>query len=67
MGTKKEGFRLRSKGGYFRKSNFSGLGGIIETSFGSTMLLEVNILPNLAYFPPKGLFGCVFFPKGPLG
>ena len=60
MGTKKEGFHRRSKGGYFRKSNFSGLGGVLETSFGSTMLQKVGILPTLVYFHPKGLifWGC---------
>ena len=35
---KKEGFHRRSKGGDFGKSNFSGLGGVLETSFGSTTL-----------------------------
>ena len=60
MGTKKEGFHRRSKGGDFRKSNFSGLGGVLETSFGSTMLQKVGILPTLVYFHPKGLIlgGC---------
>ena len=38
VGTKKEGFHRRSKGGDFRKSKFSGLGGVLETSFGSTTL-----------------------------
>ena len=61
MGAKKEGFRRRSKGGDFRKLNFSRLGGVLETSFGSTMLQEVGILPTLVYFQPQGLFGCFFF------
>ena len=51
MGTKKEGFRRRSKGGDFRKSNFLGLGGVLETSFDSTTLQEVWIPPTLVYFP----------------
>ena len=51
MGTKKEGFHRRSNGGEFRKSKFSGLGGVLETSFDSTMLQEVGILLNLVYFP----------------
>ena len=32
--------------------NFSGLGGVLETSFSSTILQEVGILPTLVYFPP---------------
>ena len=43
VGTKKEGFHRRSKGGDFGKSKFSGLGGVLETSFGSTMLQEVGV------------------------
>ena len=57
MGTKKEEFYRRSKGRDFGKSNFSGLGGVLETSFDSTMLQEVGILPTLVYFPFYGLFG----------
>ena len=58
MGTKKEGIHRRSKGGDFGKSKFLGLGGVLETSFGSsTMLQEVGILPTLVYFPFQGLFG----------
>ena len=49
VGTKNEEFHRRSKGGYFEKSNFSGLGGVLETSFSSTMLQEVGILPTLVY------------------
>ena len=41
------------------KSIFSGLGGILETSFGSTMLQEGEILPTLVYFHPKGCFGYI--------
>ena len=33
------------------KSKFSGLGGVIKTSFDSTMLKEVGILHTLVYFP----------------
>ena len=49
MGTKNEGFHLRSEEGDLRKSDFSGLGGVLETSFSSTMLQEVGILPTLVY------------------
>ena len=49
MGTKKEGFHRRFKGGDFGKSKFSGLGGVLETSFGSTTLREVGILPTFVY------------------
>ena len=47
MGTKKKGFHRRFKGGDFRKSKFSGLGDVLETSFGSTTLQEVGVLPTL--------------------
>ena len=47
MGTKKEGFHQRSKGGDFGKSKFSGLGGVLETSFSSTTLQEVGVLSTL--------------------
>ena len=50
MGTKKKGFHQKSKGRNFGKSNFLGLGGVLETSFGSTMLQEVEILFTLVYF-----------------
>ena len=46
VGTKKKIFHRRSKGGDFRKSKFSGLGGVLETSFGSTTLQEVWVLPT---------------------
>ena len=59
MGTKNEGFHRRSKGGDFGKSKFSGLGGVLETSFGSTTLQEVDILPTLVYFHLKGCFGSI--------
>ena len=52
METKKEGFHRKSKGGDFGKSKFSGLGGVLETSFSSTTLQDVGILPTLVYFPP---------------
>ena len=54
MGTKKEGFHQRSKGGNFEKSIFSGLGGVLKTSFGSTTLQEVGTLPTLFIFHSKG-------------
>ena len=59
MGTKKEGFHRRSKGGGFEKSKFSGLGGVLKTSFRSTTLQEVEILYTLVYFHPKGCFGYI--------
>ena len=59
MGTKKERFHQRSKGRDFRKSKFSGLGGVLETSFGSTTFQEVEILPTLVYFYPKDCFGSI--------
>ena len=46
MGTKKEGFHQRSNGEDLGKSNFSGLGGVIEASLSSTTLQEVEILPS---------------------
>ena len=50
MGTKKnEGFHQRSEEGDLGKSDFSGLGGVLETSLCSTMLQEVRILPTLVY------------------
>ena len=49
--TKREGFHRRSKGRGFGKSNFSGLEGVLETSFGSSTLQKVGILPTLVYFP----------------
>ena len=55
MGTKNEEFHRKPKGGYFGKSKFSGLGGVLETLFGSTTFQEVGILPTLVYFHPKGL------------
>ena len=50
VGTKKEGFHRRFKGRGFGKSNFSGLGGVLETSFGSSTFQEVEILLTLVYF-----------------
>ena len=38
VGTKKEGFHRRFKGGDFGKSKFSRLRGVLETSFDSTTL-----------------------------
>ena len=45
------------------KSKFSGLGGVLETSYHSTTLQEVWILSTLVYFHPKGCL--TLFP--PLG
>ena len=59
VGTKKNGFHQRSKGGDFGKSKFSCLEGVLETPFDSTMLKEVEILPTLVYFHPKGCFGSI--------
>ena len=53
MGTKNEGFHRKSKGVDFGKSKFSGLGGVLETSFGFTTLQEVRIFPTLIYFHSK--------------
>ena len=47
VGTKNEGFHRKSKGGDFRKSKFSGLRSVIQTSFGSTTLQEVGVLSTL--------------------
>ena len=55
MGTKKEGFHQRSKGGDFGISIFLVLGGVLETSFGSTTLKEVGIFPTLVYSHFYGL------------
>ena len=66
MGTKNEGFHRRCKGGDFGKSKFSGLGGILETSFGSITLQEVEILPTLVYFHPKGLILGGMLCRGPM-
>ena len=70
MGIKNEGFHRRFKGRDFRKSKILGLGGVLETSFGSTMLQEVEILPTLVYLHHKGLIlGGMLYggPKGLFG
>ena len=67
VGTKNEGFHRRSKGGDFGKSKFLGLGGVLETSFGSTTLQEVGILSTLVYFHPKGLILGGMLCRGPKG
>ena len=67
MGTKKKGFHRRSKGGDFVKSKFLGLGGVLETSFGSTTLQNVEILPTLVHFHPKRLILWGMLYKGPKG
>ena len=50
--TKNAGFHRRSKRGDFKKSKFPGLGGVLETSYHSTMLQEVGVLPTLVYYQP---------------
>ena len=67
MDTKNEEFHLKSKGRGFGKSNFLGLGGILETSFSSSMLQEVGILPTLVYFFSLRIVWLCFCPKGCLG
>ena len=67
MGTENEGFHRRSKRGDFGKSKFSGLGGVLETSFGSTTLQEVEILHTLVYFHHKGLILGGMLCRGPKG
>ena len=76
MGTKKEKFHKRSKGGDFEKSKFSVLRGVLETLFSSTTLQEVGILPTLVIFHFKGClvvfyalrgYLAVFFLKGLFG
>ena len=62
MDTKNEGFHQRFEEGDLGKSDFSGLGDVLETSFGSTTLQEVMILHTLLYFHLKGLFWFYFHP-----
>ena len=45
-------FTKDPNGEIWRKSKFSGLGGVFETSYHSTTLQEVGILPTLVYFQP---------------
>ena len=52
MCTKNEGFHRRSKREDLEKSKFSGLGGVLETSYHSTTLQEVGVLPTLVNFQP---------------
>ena len=52
MDTKKEGFPRGPKEDIWGKSKFSGLGGVLDTSFSSTMLQEAGVLPTLVYFQP---------------
>ena len=49
VGTKNEEFHKRFEEGGMGKSDFLHVGGVLETSFGSTMLQEVEILPTLVY------------------
>ena len=67
MCTKKmKDFTENPKEEIWGKSKFSGLGGVLETSYRSTTLQEVGILPTLVLVPifglkmvehVKGLFG----------
>ena len=50
MCAKNEGFHQRSKGEDLEKSKFSGLGDVLETSYHSTTLQEVGVLPTLINF-----------------
>ena len=54
-GYQKRGISSKIQGGDLGESNFSGLGGVLETSFCSTMLQEVGIFPTLVLFPSYGL------------
>ena len=73
MCTKNEGFHRRSKGGDLGKSKVLGLGCVLEASYTSTTLQEVEFFPTLVYFHLKGLFGGCFklllcrCPKGLFG
>ena len=59
---KKDRFHRIFKGGDLEKSKFSGLGGVLETSYHSTTLQEVKIIPTLVYFHNLGCFkgGCLY-------
>ena len=60
VGTKKmRGFTEDPKEEISGNQFFSGLGGVLETSFGSTTLQEVGILLTLVYFHLKGGFGSI--------
>ena len=48
-----------TKGRDFGKSIFLGLGSVLKTSFDSTMLQDVRILPTFVYFHPMGGFGYI--------
>ena len=50
MGIKNTGF-IEDSSEESGKSNFSGLGGVLETFFNSSVFQEVEILPILVYFP----------------
>ena len=47
---------LKIKRGDLEKSKFSGLGGVLKTSYHSTMLQEIEVLPTLDYFQPWDCF-----------
>ena len=51
----KEGFHQRFKGGDLDKSKFSGLGGVLETSYHFTTLQKVGNLLTSVLFPSYGL------------
>ena len=53
--TKKRDFAEDPKEEIWGKSMFSGLGGVLETSFGSTMLQKVEVLPTWVLLPPSWL------------
>ena len=57
VGTRKMGFRQRSKRGDFEKSKLSGLGGFLPSYHAPK---GKGILPNLAYFPSLGRENRVF-------
>ena len=47
---KRRGFTEDPRNEFSGNKKFSGLGGVIETSFSSSMLQQVDILSTLAYF-----------------
>ena len=65
VGTKNEGFHQRYEEGDLGESDFSCLGGVLENSFGSTMLQKVGILHTLVFFHLKGLISWEMWCKGP--
>ena len=51
----------------FREIKGVCIGSILETSYPSSMLQEVGILPTLVYFHPEGLILGEMLCKGPKG